>query len=110
MKILKIAFDKEFRWFSIFTIAFYAIAFASLFSFDNTDCRHVFVATEPATVEYTCRLVPHPMMPNAYSYVPPVVGSHGQDHDSHNKAEGISLVCVKCFLEKKQVIHYKHEE
>lgn len=80
-------------------------------------CKHIYVATHQDSVEYFCKINGHPMMQHldpdflgGMGYQGPVEGAHSAKHDEKNRAEGIALVCVKCFHQTRQKIHYKHKE
>lgn len=81
---------------------------------DTIKCKHIYVATYCDSVEWTCKIIGHPMMrrldPDLMGYQPPQQGEHSDNHDAKNMAEGIALVCVKCFHHTRQKIHYKHKE
>lgn len=96
--------------FLILTLSYVAIGGAIMFGLSfNSGCKHIYVAVEEDKVEYTCSITPHPMLPRNIDWALPKVGSHNSDHDEKNMAEGISLVCVKCFHQTRQKIHYKHK-
>jgi hypothetical protein len=97
----------------VFTV-FIALLTATLISF-GTDCKHIYVASQPAKVEWYCKIIGHSMLPGmdnigGMGYLQPEPGTHERDHDEKNVAEGIELVCVKCFHETRQEIHYRHKE
>jgi hypothetical protein len=90
----------------------YLITAGVIFPFTSfrSECKHIFVATESETVGQRCEIKRHNMIPRNWDYVEPEIGSHSRDHNDKNVGEGISIVCVKCFLQKRQTIHYTHEK
>lgn len=82
--------------------------------YDSTGlCKHIYVATSPDTVEPSCHIQGDYAIGGWAVTVPGIVyniGSHSADHDAKNMAEGISIICVKCFHQTRQKIHYKHKE
>lgn len=83
-------------------------------SYDSTGlCKHIYVATYRDTVESSCHIQGDYAIGGYGIGVPGIihnVGVHSQNHDEKNIAEGIALVCVKCFHQTRQKIHYKHKE
>lgn len=96
--------------FIILPLAYVALGAAVMFGLSfNSGCKHIYVETKRENIEWACFIIPHPMTPN-FDFVEPKIGSHNYDHDEKNMAEGMALVCVKCFHETRQKIHYKHRE
>lgn len=75
-------------------------------------CKHIYVSTHRDTVESSCNIQGDYAIGGYGITVPGIVynvGVHSQKHDEKNISEGINLVCVKCFHQTRQKIHYKHK-